>query len=165
VRSGRTRSDRRETSALIELLTDGRGLRQIVAARLLAEEDAGEQLYAPALIDAEAAKVLRRLAGKDLDEDRATQAIDELADMALVRCTFAHLLPRIWELRYNMYPFDAVYVALAEDLGAPLGDHRREVRAAGAKRRHPLLCGHLDAVRLRRGAVCAIRNWWYNHTQ
>lgn len=109
-----------ETSALIELLTDGRGLRQAVATRLRAEETAGEQLYAPALVDAEAAKVLRRLAGKEVDEERATQAIEELADMAIVRCTFAHLLPRVWELRHNVFPFDAVYVALAEDLGAPL---------------------------------------------
>lgn len=31
-----------ETSALIELLTDGRSLRQVVAARLLAEEAAGK---------------------------------------------------------------------------------------------------------------------------
>ncbi len=48
------------------------------------------------------------------------QAINELAQMAMVRCTFAHLLPRVWQLRHNMYPFDAIYVALAEDLGAPL---------------------------------------------
>ena len=40
--------------------------------------------------------------------------------MDLVRCTFEHLLPRIWELRHNMYPFDAVYAALAEDLDVPL---------------------------------------------
>lgn len=40
--------------------------------------------------------------------------------MDLVRCTFAHPLPRIWELRHNMYPFDAVYAALAEDLNVPL---------------------------------------------
>jgi predicted nucleic acid-binding protein len=109
-----------DTSALIELLTDRRSLRDVVAARLLAEEAAGERLYVPALIDAEAAKVLRRLSGKELDEERATQAIDELASMDLVRCTFAHLLPRIWELRHNMYPFDAVYAALAEDLDVPL---------------------------------------------
>lgn len=31
-----------ETSALIELLTDGRSLREVVTARLLAEEAAGE---------------------------------------------------------------------------------------------------------------------------
>ncbi|MFF0501221.1 type II toxin-antitoxin system VapC family toxin [Nocardia aobensis] len=109
-----------DTSALIELLTDERGLRRQVAARLIAEERAGEKPYAPALIDAEAAKVLRRLARKALPEDRATEAIDELAAMDLVRCTFDHLLPRIWELRHNMYPFDAVYAALAEDLGAAL---------------------------------------------
>ena len=73
-----------ETSALIELLTDGRSLRQVVAARLLAEEAAGERLYVPALIDAEATKVLRRLSGKELDEKLATLAIDELADLCEV---------------------------------------------------------------------------------
>ncbi len=46
-----------DTSALIELLADGRGLRAVVAARLAAEEAAGERLFAPALVDAEAAKV------------------------------------------------------------------------------------------------------------
>jgi predicted nucleic acid-binding protein len=35
-----------DTSALIELLTDRRSLRDVVAARLLAEEAAGERLYA-----------------------------------------------------------------------------------------------------------------------
>jgi predicted nucleic acid-binding protein len=83
-----------ETSALIELLTDERGLRERVAARLLSEEAAGDRPYAPALIDAEAAKVLRWLSRKALPEE--------------------------WELRHNTYPFDAIYAALAEDLGAVL---------------------------------------------
>ncbi len=109
-----------DTSVLIELLADGRGLRAVVAARLAAEEAAGELLFAPALVDAEAAKVLERLAGKELPEERAGAAIEELAAMDLVRCTFGHLLPRIWELRHNLYPFVAVYAALGEDLGAPL---------------------------------------------
>ncbi|WP_322747245.1 MULTISPECIES: PIN domain-containing protein [unclassified Frankia] len=84
-----------DTSALIELLADGRGWRAVVAARLAAEEAAGERLFAPALVDAEAAKVLKRLAGKELPEERATDAIKELAAMDLVRCTFGHLLLRI----------------------------------------------------------------------
>ncbi|MGQ0773752.1 MAG: hypothetical protein ACT4NY_04930 [Pseudonocardiales bacterium] len=37
------------TSALIELLTDARDLRQVVATRLLAEEAAGEQPLLSAL--------------------------------------------------------------------------------------------------------------------
>ncbi|WP_322754318.1 type II toxin-antitoxin system VapC family toxin [Frankia sp. Cas3] len=95
-----------DTSALIELLADGRGWRAVVAALLAAEEAAGERLFAPALVDAEAAKVLKRLAGKELPEERATATIKELAAMDLVRCTFGHLLLRIWELRHNLYPFD-----------------------------------------------------------
>jgi predicted nucleic acid-binding protein len=34
--------------------------------------------------------------------------------------TACPLLPRIWQLRHNMWPHDAAYVALAESLGADL---------------------------------------------
>ena len=40
------------------------------------------------------------------------------------------LLPRVWELRTNLTAYDAVYVALAEALGAPL--LTRDRRLAGA---------------------------------
>jgi predicted nucleic acid-binding protein len=40
------------------------------------------------------------------------------------------LLPRVWELRNNLTAYDAVYVALAEALDAPL--LTRDRRLAGA---------------------------------
>jgi predicted nucleic acid-binding protein len=40
------------------------------------------------------------------------------------------LLPRVWELRNNLTAYDAVYVALAEALGASL--LTRDRRLAGA---------------------------------
>jgi predicted nucleic acid-binding protein len=49
------------------------------------------------------------------------------------------LLPRVWELRNNLTAYDAVYVALAEALGAPL--LTRDRRLAGA-------AGHRATVEL-----------------
>lgn len=40
--------------------------------------------------------------------------------MALRRYDHISLLPRIWQLRHNMRPYDAAYVALAESLNAEL---------------------------------------------
>lgn len=40
--------------------------------------------------------------------------------MNLTRYGHAPLMARIWELRHNMWPYDAAYVALAESLGADL---------------------------------------------
>jgi predicted nucleic acid-binding protein len=40
--------------------------------------------------------------------------------MNLRRYEHAPLLPRIWELTHNMWPYDACYVALAESLNATL---------------------------------------------
>ena len=42
------------------------------------------------------------------------------------------LLPRIWDLRYNLMAYDAAYVALAEALDAPLFTRDRRLAAATA---------------------------------
>jgi predicted nucleic acid-binding protein len=46
--------------------------------------------------------------------------LDLLGAMTLKRYDHVPLLPRIWELRHNMWPNDAAYVALAESLGVDL---------------------------------------------
>jgi predicted nucleic acid-binding protein len=53
-----------------------------------------------------------------------------LADLPLTRYPHGLLLPRIWDLRHNLTAYDAVYVALAEALRAPLVT--RDHRLAGA---------------------------------
>jgi predicted nucleic acid-binding protein len=40
--------------------------------------------------------------------------------MTLTRYDHVPLLGRIWELRHNMWPYDAAYVALAESLRVDL---------------------------------------------
>ena len=87
-------------------------------ARLLAD---GELLAAPHLLDVEVAQVLRRFAASgDISSDRGGEALSDLADLPLSRYPHGHLLGRAWELRQSMSAYDAVYVALAEALDAPL---------------------------------------------
>jgi predicted nucleic acid-binding protein len=80
-----------------------------------------EALFAPEIIDLEVAAVWRgALRAGRLDDERAQQALVDLAALRLIRSPHAPLMGRIWELRHNVTPYDASYVALAEDLGATL---------------------------------------------
>jgi len=51
-----------------------------------------------------------------------------------IRYPHGYLLPRVWELRHALTAYDAVYVALAEVLDAPL--LTRDRRLADAKGHH-----------------------------
>ena len=96
---------------------------------------AGERLFAPELIDLEVASVWRRAARAGrLGERRARQALADLADLPLARAPHQPLMSRIWELRDNLTPYDAAYVALAEALGGPLLTADRHLsRATGTR--------------------------------
>jgi predicted nucleic acid-binding protein len=52
--------------------------------------------------------------------DRAAEAILDLADLDLHRHAHLDLLTRAWKLRENVTAYDAMYVALAEALDAPI---------------------------------------------
>ena len=81
----------------------------------------GERLVAPHLIDVEVVAAWRRLAGSGrLEEQRLQLARTDLRSLAIERVPHGPLLERVWELRANLTPYDATYVALAEMLDAPL---------------------------------------------
>ena len=81
----------------------------------------GESLAAPELIDLEVLSAVRGLhrAGK-LSTRRAALALQDLTDLPLERVAHAALVGRCWELRDNLTPYDAAYVAVAEAVDAPL---------------------------------------------
>jgi predicted nucleic acid-binding protein len=90
-----------------------------------------ESLAAPELIDLEVMSVWRRWLK---DERRARLALADLAGIPLSRCPHAPLIARCWELRGNVTPYDAAYVALAEALSAPLlTTDARLARAPGVR--------------------------------
>ena len=85
------------------------------------ERLASTNLQAPELIDAELLSVLRRLVLADkLQEGHALQALATAQRLGLRRHPSRSLWPRAWELRTNLSAYDALYVALAERLNAPL---------------------------------------------
>jgi len=108
------------------LADDGDDGRQ--ARRRLAE---ATDLAAPDLVDVETVSVLRRrwLAG-DLTDRRYSSAVEDLADLPILRLPTQALVRRAFDLRANVTPYDAVYVTLAEHLDATLVT--ADARLAGA---------------------------------
>ncbi len=102
-----------------------------VIAPALADDDAdgesarsrlqGERLTAPEVLDLEVVSVIRKafLSGA-LNRRRARLALADLADLDLERIGHRRMLARIWELRQNLTPYDASYIALAETIDATL---------------------------------------------
>lgn len=100
-------------------------------------EDALERgpLVAPHLLPAEVLSQLRRsVAAGLLTPENAAMAVVDLADLPIRYVSAQRHLGRIWELRTNVTPYDAWYVALAEVLDAPLVTFdRRLARASGPR--------------------------------
>jgi predicted nucleic acid-binding protein len=105
-----------DTSAVVGALT-GRPPSLELIERLRGESD----LSAPHLLDIELLHALRRLViGGQLSEDRAADARDDFAALAITRYEHTVVADRIWELRHGLTAYDATFVALAELLDAPL---------------------------------------------
>jgi len=120
-----------DASALLEALLRTPAARA-VEKRLF---EPRQTLHAPHLLDVEVAQVIRRYAAKgEIDNERGRAALADLADFPFHRYPHDLLLPRVWDLRNNLTAYDAVYVALAEALDAPL--LTRDQRLAAAAGHH-----------------------------
>ena len=78
-------------------------------------------LHVPHLIDLEVLHTIRRywLTG-EISDMRASEAIADHLALPLKRHSHHFLLLRAWDLRANFTAYDAIYVALADSLGATL---------------------------------------------
>lgn len=106
-----------DASATLEWLL-GRPAGDGVAARLTRP---GESVHVPHLWSVEVAQVLRRFTSSGtITANRGRQALAVVSELPAVRYPHEPLLGRAWQLRDNVTAYDAVYVALAEALNAPL---------------------------------------------
>jgi predicted nucleic acid-binding protein len=106
-----------DASAVLELLLNtvlGQSIAERIASTSLT-------LHVPHLLDVEVIHALRRFVREgEIEVSAAEVAIVDLQDLDLERHSHEPLLARAWELRDNLTCYDAVYVALAEALGAKL---------------------------------------------
>ncbi len=105
---------------------------QRIEQRIYARNDA---LHTVHLLDVEFAQVLRRLVREGtLSRKRAEEAMEDLIAVRVTRYPPVVLLHRIWQLRQNLSAYDAAYVALAEELKAPLITRDQKIAAAPGHR-------------------------------
>ncbi|TPG34196.1 type II toxin-antitoxin system VapC family toxin [Mycolicibacterium hodleri] len=99
------------SAAVSALLNGGQARRYVV----------DESIHAPHLVDVEVLSALRRQvnAGR-LTADQAERALTAWKRIGLIRYAATPLVERVWELRDSVTAYDAVYVALAENLGCAL---------------------------------------------
>lgn len=92
----------------------------------------GRELFAPYLIDHELVSVAVKKARLGLEEI-TRQGLDDLVELRLTRCEVD--VPAQWLLarEHNLSAYDAAYLQLAVELGAPLATFDRTLGAA-AKR-------------------------------
>ena len=106
-----------DASTVVEYLVGGRSFERL-RERI---DEPGQHLHAPHLLDIEVLHALRRLTlQRSLEAERADDAVRDFAELRVMRYPASTFLSRVWQLRHNVAAFDAVYVALAEALDAPL---------------------------------------------
>lgn len=99
-------------------------------------------LHVPHLADVEVTQALRRFVREgDLDALTAEEALEHLRSLDLERHPHEPLLGRVWALRDRLTVYDAVYLALAEALDAPL------LTCDGRLARAPVLGSRVELVR------------------
>lgn len=98
-------------------------------------EVANAPAHAPHLLDAEVGSVMRRLENDGvISPAAALTTMAAFAELPIHRHALTPLLARAWELRKNATIYDAVYLSLAEALGARLlTTDRRLARVPGTK--------------------------------
>ena len=82
---------------------------------------ARELALAPHVVDLEVTSALRRMLRRgEVTADGARRGLRRLGRLRIRRVEHTPLIVRCWEMRDNMTPYDASYVALAEQTGATL---------------------------------------------
>jgi predicted nucleic acid-binding protein len=124
-----------DASAIVELvLTTATG--RLVATAL----NSNQTIHAPELIGVEIVSVLRRLTRiGELSAEEGRQALIDFDALGVELYEHQPLLTRAFELRESVTAYDAMYLALAEALKAPL--LTCDVRLAGSNgHRVVILC-------------------------
>lgn len=112
-----------DASLLVNALTDDGLLGERAREALVADP----HWVAPPHVQVEVASAIRgRWLGAKLTDERADAAMSTLTRLAMDQAPWLEFASRVWELRRNLTPYDAAYVALAESRDCRLvtADHK-----------------------------------------
>lgn len=119
-----------DASVMVDaLIDDGKG-GDLAQAALTADS----HWVAPGYFPVEVTSAIRgRWLGDNLAAARADAAVLALDRLTVTYASWREIADRVWELRHNLNPYDAGYVALAEAHGCPLitADRKLLDRSAG----------------------------------
>jgi predicted nucleic acid-binding protein len=118
-----------DSSAVVHYLLGGRP-----GERVRTMVEGRELLSAPDLLVFEVMAVLRRHALRGaLSDERGLAAVADLGAIPIELFPSMPLRWRAWELRHNFALGDALFLALAEELGEPLATSDRALAAAAGR--------------------------------
>jgi predicted nucleic acid-binding protein len=99
-------------AGLVDTGADGEWAEEVLAS---------DSLAAPHLLPVEVSNVLRRaVLARELSDDLASLAHADLLDLRVDLFAYEPFAERVWALHHAMSAYDAWYVAIAEQLDAPL---------------------------------------------
>ncbi|GAB3999164.1 PIN domain-containing protein [Glycomyces albus] len=97
----------------------------------LRDELQQHEIAAPDHVNLEVMSVFRKFGRRGtITEERIAMAMFDLYEFPIERVPLEALEPRAWELRHNITPYDAAYIALAERFGAELWTFDRKLAGA-----------------------------------
>ncbi|WP_457029927.1 type II toxin-antitoxin system VapC family toxin [Kitasatospora sp. P5_F3] len=120
-----------DASALVLALADQGPRGEAARAELAADQE----WAAPEHVLIEVMQSLRGLyLAREVPAERVAELAAELPGLTIRKISVTPLLGRVWELKDNLTPDDAAYVAVAEQLGVPLVTaDLRLMRASGPR--------------------------------
>jgi len=125
-----------DTSGIVDFLL-GTGVAAEIEAMLTREG----ALFAPDLLVFETLAVLRREAARGVvTASRAAGAVSVLGEIPLVLFPTLELRERAWTLRENFRMADAIFIALAEQLGMALATKDLPLARQAAKHTEAAIC-------------------------
>lgn len=114
-----------DASALLPLVVDRADQQSAIEAAI------GIEIVIPHVADGEVMSSLRRLwLGGEIEREELIEAVADLEAMPMPRFGMRGLHQRVLQLRHNLTPYDATYVALAEALELELVTFDRGIARA-----------------------------------
>lgn len=120
-----------DASLMVDALTDDGRLGEVAQSALAADP----RWAAPEHLRVEVTSAVRgRLLAGKLSDDRAESAVRTLNQFTVTYVSWGELADRVWELRHNVTPCDAAYLAVAETRGCGVTTTDRKLRDCSGRR-------------------------------